>query len=663
MFAALKRVLVGRPLASHEEAHQRLRKRVALPIFASDAMSSTAYATDEIVGVLLVQAGIGVAAFDSLVPISIVVVVLLAIVVLSYRQTIFAYPSGGGSYIVSRENLGEMPSLVAGASLLVDYILTVAVSIAGAVLAIRSATGLSTTWAVPMCLGLIFFMTVANLRGLQESGALFAPPTYLYVVMLVLLIVVGLYRVFVQDIGPIPDELLSEEGRELAEMSQALTLLMLLRAFSSGAVALSGVEAVSNGVPAFRRPESRNASLTLLMMAVILGICFFGISLLASHLQPFRGHEDPTSIALMAEYVYGGKGVLFWITQLATFAILTLAANTAYADFPGLSSIIARDGYLPRQLVTRGDRLVFSNGIVFLAVMAGGADHRLQRQHLRPDPALRGGRVHRLHAVPVGHGRPPPPAQGAPLAGQPGHQRRGGGDHRGRGPGRGGVEVHRGRLGPRRRHPALRAAVQGHQPPLQPARRASCSIEPGDVQRRPMRHTMVVLVGNIHQGVVAALQYAQSLRPDHLIAVHVASSEEEQERMQVLWAAVRLRRAPRDGLLALPGHQRLDHALHRRARRALGQRPDHGDHPRVRGPEVVGAHPPQPVGAVPQGSTAVPAQRGRAVPALPRELIPDFRSAFGCAGRRPIPHRPSPRGGIVPIPPRSAGAIHTPRPP
>src|SRR6476659_5803756 len=372
MATPLKRLLVGRPLATSEEQHQRLRKLVALPVFASDAISSTAYATDEVVGVLLVQAGIGAKAFDPLVPISIIVVVLLAIVVLSYRQTIFAYPSGGGSYIVSRENLGVIPSLVAGSSLLVDYILTVAVSIAGGVLAIRSATGLGTQWAVPLCLICITGMTIANLRGVRESGALFAPPTYIYVAMLGLLIVVGLIRVYFGGLGPIPQSQMTEEALHLQAMSGTLGVFMLLRAFSSGAVALSGVEAVSNGVPAFQRPESRNAAKTLLSMGIILGVGFFGISLLASKLKPYRGPEDPTSIAMMAQYVYGGKGVLFWITQIATFAILTLAANTAYADFPRLSSIIARDGFLPRQLANRGDRLVFSNGVLFLALVASG---------------------------------------------------------------------------------------------------------------------------------------------------------------------------------------------------------------------------------------------------------------------------------------------------
>ena len=351
---SLKKVLIGKPISSEEQEHQRLRKVVALPIFASDAISSTAYATDEIVVVLLLQAGIGAAAFNYMVPIAIVVCFLMAIVVLSYRQTIHAYPSGGGAYVVSRENLGETPSLVAGASLLVDYILTVAVSVAGGVLAMRTAFGFDHQYTVPVCLVCVVGMTVVNLRGVRESGAAFAGPTYFYILMLVTLLVTGLYRVFVQHVGPIPEEMLSEEAIELSKQTQTLSFLMSLRAFSSGAVALSGVEAVSNGVPCFKKPESKNASTVLVWMGSILAICFLGVSVLASHLKPFRGHEDGNGLGLMAEYIYGGKGVMFWLTMIATFAILILAANTAYAGFPGLASIIARDGYLPRQFFNRG---------------------------------------------------------------------------------------------------------------------------------------------------------------------------------------------------------------------------------------------------------------------------------------------------------------------
>ncbi|HNJ97345.1 MAG TPA: APC family permease [Ilumatobacteraceae bacterium] len=370
VFQSLKRLFIGRPIATADEGHQRLSKKIALPVFASDAISSTAYATDEILVVLLLQAEVGRRAWGPIIPIAIIVCVLLAIVVLSYRQTIHAYPSGGGSYIVSKENLGVIPSLVAGSSLLVDYILTVAVSVAGGVLAIRTATGFDSKWTVPVCLLCVLIMTLANLRGVKESGAVFAGPTYFYILMLIILIVTGLYRIFVQHVGPIPESMLSEEALEMSHLTKGLGLYMLLRAFSSGAVALSGVEAVSNGVPAFKKPESKNASTTLLWMAGILGTCFLGVSILASHLKPYRGESDGNGLGLMAQYLYDGKGFMFWATMIGTFSILILAANTAYADFPRLSSIIARDGFLPRQFANRGDRLVFSNGVIFLAVVA-----------------------------------------------------------------------------------------------------------------------------------------------------------------------------------------------------------------------------------------------------------------------------------------------------
>ena len=325
MFQSLKRLVIGTPIASADEGHQRLSKKIALPVFASDAISSTAYATDEILHVLLsvsVGAGVGYAAFSKLVPIAIVVAVLLLIVVTSYRQTIYAYPSGGGSYVVSKENLGTVPSLVAGSSLLVDYILTVAVSVAGGVLAIRSAFGFGSEWTVPLCLLCVLLMTLANLRGLKESGALFAPPTYVYVLSLMTLIIVGLVRIFIlKNISEIDPASVSEEAVEFAESAKSLSLLMLLRAFSSGAVALSGVEAVSNGVPAFRKPESKNAAHTIMIMGAILGTCFLGISVLAAHLKPIRGENDPTGIALMAAQVYGGKGCLLYTSDAADEAI------------------------------------------------------------------------------------------------------------------------------------------------------------------------------------------------------------------------------------------------------------------------------------------------------------------------------------------------------
>ena len=531
--ASLKKFLIGNPISSEEEAHQRLSKKIALPVFASDAISSTAYATDEILVVTLIGASAGAAAFRPLVPIAIIVVILLAILVMSYRQTIMAYPSGGGAYIVSRENLGPTSALVAGSSLLVDYILTVSVSVAGGVLAIRTATGLDRSWAVPLCLLCIFIMTVMNLRGVKESGAAFAGPTYFYIVMLVILIGTGFYRIFVQHIGPIPEEMLSTEAAEMAAGTGSLSLYMLLRAFSSGAVALSGVEAVSNGVPAFQKPESKNASTTLVWMAGILGTCFFGVSVLAVHLKPFRGEHDGNGLGLMAEYLYNGKGVMFWATMIGTFFILILAANTAYADFPRLASLIAKDGYLPRQFFNRGTRLVFSNGVLFLAIVAsiliiafngdiskliplyafgvftgftysqtGMVMHHLR---LREDGWRLGMTINGIGAVMTGI---------VALI----------------------VVVSKFTEGAWIPAVIIPAAVWSFRSigNHYEKGRKSVEVEPGYWPRRET-HTMVVLVGGINKGVLHGLNYAKSLNPDRLLAVTVASDDEDRQRIEQQW--------------------------------------------------------------------------------------------------------------------------------
>lgn len=533
MVSVLKRLLIGKPIATADEGHQRLRKRVALPIFASDAMSSTAYATDEILIVLLVHAGVGAVAFDRLVPLAIVVAVLLFIVIASYRQTVHAYPGGGGAYTVSKENLGATPSLVAGASVLTDYVLTVAVSVAGGVLAMQSAFRFDSSWRVPLCLAVITVLTVANLRGLRESGALFAPPTYLYIAMLALLLGVGLFRVFFRDLGEIPFDELSDEARELSEGTASIGLLMLLRAFSSGAVALSGIEAVSTGVPAFRKPESRNAATTLAIMGVVLGSGFLGISVLASHLRPFRGEHDPTGLALMAEHVFGGKTVPFWGMQIATFLILVLAANTAFAGFPTLSSIIARDGYLPRQLSNRGDKLVYSNGILFLSAgaaalivafqgnisaliplyaigvftgftlsQAGMVAHhlRLREPRWKVSTAVNG-----LGALATG---------AVALV----------------------VVVSKFATGawiPAVLIPVMVIGFRSVNRHYQKVR-AVVRAEPG---YRPPRHThtVVILVGTVHRGVIDAVQYARELAPDRLIALSVVTGPDEQEALAEAW--------------------------------------------------------------------------------------------------------------------------------
>lgn len=532
--AALKRILIGHPLSSADEHHQRLSKKIALPVFASDAISSTAYATDEILVVIVLQAGVGVAAFDTLVPIAIVVCVLMAIVVTSYRQTIMAYPSGGGAYIVSRENLGTLPSLVAASSLLVDYILTVSVSVAGGVLAIRTATGFDSRWTVPVCLLCVFVMTVMNLRGVKESGAAFAGPTYFYIFMLVLLIGTGLYRIYVQHVGPIPESLLSDEAIEMSKATGTLSLMMLLRAFSSGAVALSGVEAVSNGVPAFKKPESKNAATTLMWMGAILGTCFFGVSVLASHLKPYRGHEDGNGLGLMAEYLYNGKGVMFWLTMIATFLILILAANTAYADFPRLASIVAKDGFLPRQFFNRGARLVFSNGVLFLALVAGALIVAFQGDISKLIPLYAFGvftgftlsqtgmvRHHLRHREPNWRAGTVINAIGAATTGL--------------------IAVivvvskfTEGAWIPAALIPIMVVGFRSVGRHYERSR-AAVAAEPGYWPQRET-HTMVVLVGGVNKGVLHGVQYARSLNPDRIMAVTVASDDDDRRRIEQQWA-------------------------------------------------------------------------------------------------------------------------------
>jgi amino acid transporter len=367
VYSVVKRLLIGSPLASEALEEQRLHKRVALAVFGTDAIASTAFASQEILVVLVPAAGM--AALDYLVPISLIVIALLAIVAASYRQTIYAYPSGGGSYIVSRENLGTGSSLVAAAALMVDYTLTVSVSIAAGVAAVTSAIAPLRGHEVALSLVLLGLIVLANLRGVRESGRLFAPPTYLYVAMMTLLVGWGLFRVATGDLGQlhVNHPALNHFTGGQAVLTGASSIL-LLRAFSSGAVALSGVEAISNGVQAFRKPEPRNAAITLTTVATILGALFLGIAVLAAHLRPTLS-PDETILSTMGHAVFG-TGPLYWLLQVSTVLILTLSANTAFADFPRLSGIVATDGFLPRQLANRGDRLVLSNGILVLAVAA-----------------------------------------------------------------------------------------------------------------------------------------------------------------------------------------------------------------------------------------------------------------------------------------------------
>lgn len=359
MLRWIKRVLVGRPLKTAQAIHERLSNPKALAVFSSDALSSVAYATEEILLTLVLA---GTAAFHYSAYITGAILILMAAVGFSYRQTIFAYPTGGGAYIVAKENLGVYPGLVAGAALLIDYVLTVAVSVASGVAAITSAFPVLLEHRVLLCLLAILLITVANLRGVRESGNIFAAPTYLFIGSILMLIGVGFYRFFSTH-GAVPVPPSPAAGTE------ALTLFLILRAFSSGCAAMTGVEAISNGVQAFRPPEDRNASRTLTWMLATLMTLFAGISALA-YFYGAAPTDGETVVSQIARQVFGG-GPLYYLVQAATAMILILAANTSYADFPRLASLIARDGYIPQQFAYRGDRLVFSNGIIILGALSG----------------------------------------------------------------------------------------------------------------------------------------------------------------------------------------------------------------------------------------------------------------------------------------------------
>lgn len=354
---------IGKPLSTADASHQTIGKAVGLAVFASDALSSTAYATQEI---LVILAAAGTMAFGIVVPISIAIVALLGIVTISYEQTIHAYPDGGGAYIVARDNLGEFPALVAGASLLTDYILTVSVSIASGVAQITSAFPVLYEYRVVLSVGFILFVMIMNLRGVKESGTAFAIPTYFFVTMMFIAVGTGIFRLLVTDtLGIVIDP---PELEVLGELS-AITPFLILHAFASGTTALTGVEAISNGITAFKEPRSKNAGITLIWMSLILGSLFFGISFLSHQIQVIPS-ESETVISQLSRTVFAGRGTLYLMLIGATTVILIMAANTAFADFPRLGALVAKDGFLPRQLTYRGSRLVYSRGIVALAGIA-----------------------------------------------------------------------------------------------------------------------------------------------------------------------------------------------------------------------------------------------------------------------------------------------------
>jgi amino acid transporter len=532
MLGSVKRLLVGRPLATTQMEEQRLPKTIALAVFSSDALSSTAYATEEILFVVAVGGSSLALGLSKLVPISIVVAVVLAVVIISYRQVIFAYPDGGGAYVVSKENIGEMASLVAAASLMVDYILTVAVSISAGVAAIVSIPSLSSLaeHRVELGVALILLITLMNMRGIKESGRVFAVPTYLYMIVFASLIIYGLVRSFTGDIGPIHYN--AHEAVTANEFGGTLTIFFLLKGFSSGAVALTGIEAISNGVPAFRRPEARNAAATLVWMGVLLGSLFFGISVLAHRLQPYPSHHT-TVIAQLGLQVFG-NGPVFLFLQFATATILVLAANTAYNGFPSLSSIIARDGFLPRQLTNRGDRLVFSNGIIMLAgaaalllVAFGGITTKLiplyavgvftsftlsqtgmVRHHLRVrEPHWRRsivvnafGAIATLVVLLIVAITKFTSGAWVPIVVIPA------------------IVV-------------LFKAIKRHYNGV-----AENLHVPPDYRPPRRRLTAVVLVEDVNPGALEALAYGQSIAPDHFVAVTVVQDEASAERIEKQWS-------------------------------------------------------------------------------------------------------------------------------
>jgi amino acid transporter len=360
----VKRLLLGRAVPSEGLEHTLLPKILALPVFSSDALSSVAYATEEILRVLLIASATGI---RFALPIAIAIAFLLVVVVSSYRQTVRAYPNGGGSYIVSKENLGTFAGLLAAAALLTDYVLTVAVSVVAGVFALISAIPRLGSYRVELAVGFVVLITLTNLRGVRESGTLFAVPTYAFIVSIFTLLIVGLGRcafggcpVVTQNLASSPD---------LAKFAAPVGLFVILHAFSSGATALTGVEAISDGVPAFRHPRAKNAAETLAIMGTISVTMFLGISFLATHIRGITVSEQGSVVGQIAHSVFRG-GPAFYIVQFFTSAILILAANTAYQDFPRLSSILARDRFMPRQFANRGDRLVFSNGVIVLGSLA-----------------------------------------------------------------------------------------------------------------------------------------------------------------------------------------------------------------------------------------------------------------------------------------------------
>jgi len=525
---SIRRFILGERLPTARAIHERLPKVLALPVFASDNISSSAYATEEILLALVVA---GAAGLRWSVGVAAAICILFAIVVISYRQTVNAYPAGGGSYIVARENLGTLPGLVAAGALLTDYVLTVAVSVSAGIAAIISAFPQLAPDRVLLCILAVIGITAANLRGAKESGKIFAPPVYLFVAIVVVMIGLGLARaVFgLAPTQPGPADIIPPAAEPLA-------FFLLLRAFASGCAALTGIEAISDGVAAFQPPESRNAATTLAWMGTICISLFLGVTLLARlyHIVP-DPHAHETVVSMLGRAIFG-SGILYFVLQMTTCGILILAANTSFADFPRLSSILARDRFAPRQLANLGDRLVFSNGILLLGLFScllvlafHGRTHSLiplyavgvfvsftlsQAGMVRRWIRLKGNRWRLKAAV---------NALGATTTGV----------------------VLCVVLSAKFVHgawiitlvvPILVVGlykVHHHYSQLAAALRLDTLAPP-----RTMSHAVIVLIPSVHKGVIRALRYAKSIAPDSE-AVFVEIDPKDTPRVQEQWAALK----------------------------------------------------------------------------------------------------------------------------
>ncbi|OAN47579.1 amino acid permease [Chloroflexus islandicus] len=532
MFAQIKRILVGRPIATEHQHHERLSKTTALAVFSSDALSSVSYATEAILTILILG---GSAALGLSLPIAAAIAMLLLIVGFSYRQTIKAYPQGGGGYIVTRDNLGDLPGLVAAGALLIDYVLTVAVSISAGVAAI---TSLATNWgfpslrdhAVEIALVCILIVTITNLRGAKESGVIFSIPTYAFITGILSMIVVGIGHDLVFGAEPVTHSI----DPDIPLTGEALSLWLILRAFAAGCTALTGIEAISDGVQAFKPPEARNAAITLTWMISLLVTMFLGITWLAyTHQAVPNEFTHETIVSQIARTIFG-VGPVYVFIQVATALILVLAANTAFADFPRLASFLSRDRFLPRQFASRGDRLVFSNGILVLGMFSAllVVIFRANEIAMLPLYAVgvftsftlsQSGMVRRhlrlrqpgwLHSVMIN-------GFGAILT----------------------AIVLVILMVTKFVHGAwmvitaipilvlMFRAINLHYRRVAEQLSLSGAILPPELRR----HTAIVLVSGIHRGVLPALQYARSIAPDNVTAVYVDLDPDATEKLRARW--------------------------------------------------------------------------------------------------------------------------------